>query len=699
MKPRFGTITLWIVIILSFLLVAQLMKDQPRAKVLKLSQLIAMGKAGRQMAPEGNVVVSDANTVVYSVVDNSGFLSGEYNDNGKRSAYRSEYPLGGQDYILNWAEANGITYDYKKPNVFLTEFLPQIVIMVILLGLLWMFLARQFSSGSNKAMSFGKSRAKLVSEGQVKITFEDVAGIDEVKEELQEIIHFLKNPDKYSRLGAKIPKGALLYGPPGTGKTLIARATAGEASVPFFSISGSDFVEMFVGVGASRVRDLFEQGKKAKPCLIYIDEIDAVGRHRFSGYGGGHDEREQTLNALLVELDGFAPNEGVIVMASTNRPDVLDPALLRPGRFDRQIRVDLPDIRGREKILEVHTRTLKMAEGVSLKNLAKATPGFSGADLANLANEAALLAARTGKDAVYNEDMNEAKDRVMMGPARRSLAMTEEERIHTAYHETGHALVAKLLESKDHQVHKVTIIPRGRALGLTAILPEKEMYARGSKQLFDTLVFTMGGRAAEEIVFGDTSTGVGGDLASVTSLARRMVCEFGMGERLGPRTFGSHNNSPMFMGRELSGPERDYSEETASLIDAEIHGLITSAYEKAKDLLLTHREDLTHISQTLLERETLDGEELDALLRGETLPPLNGQRTKEDPETSEQTPAVEPPPLPETEGTLSAEPVPNACCNLAPAGASEVKLETGDGAAKQGNETPQTKQPTDEKPS
>jgi cell division protease FtsH len=471
--------------------------------------------------------------------------------------------------------------------------------------------------------------------------------------------------------------------------------------VPFFSISGSDFVEMFVGVGASRVRDLFEQGKKAKPCLIYIDEIDAVGRHRFSGYGGGHDEREQTLNALLVELDGFAPNEGVIVMASTNRPDVLDPALLRPGRFDRQIRVDLPDIRGREKILEVHTRTLKMAEGVSLKKMAKATPGFSGADLANLANEAALLAARSGKDAVDNDDMNEAKDRVMMGPARRSLAMTEEERIHTAYHETGHALVAKLLESKDHQVHKVTIIPRGRALGVTAILPEKEIYARGRKQLFDTLVFTMGGRAAEEVVFNDTSTGVGGDLASVTNLARRMVCEFGMGsERLGPRTFGSHGNTPMFIGREYPTSENDYSEETASLIDAEIHALITSAYEKAKDLLLTHRDELTRISQALLERETLDGEELDALLRGETLPPLNGQRGKEDASAPAQTPpAVEPPPLPETETTPAGEAaIPPVCGSPAPTGAPEVQSETGDGPAKKTPEPP-TKQPTDETPS
>jgi cell division protease FtsH len=698
MKPRFGTITLWIVIILSFLLVAQVMKDQPRAKVFQLSQLIAMGKAGRQIAPDGTSVVENGNTVLHSVVDNRGILTGEYNDNNKRSAFRSEYdPATGQgEYILNWAITNGITYQAKPPNVFLTEFLPNIIVMVVLLGLLWLFLARQFSSGSNKAMSFGKSRAKLISEGQVKITFDDVAGIDEVKEELQEIIHFLKNPDKYSRLGAKIPKGALLHGPPGTGKTLIARATAGEASVPFFSISGSDFVEMFVGVGASRVRDLFEQGKKAKPCLIYIDEIDAVGRHRFSGYGGGHDEREQTLNALLVELDGFAPNEGVIVMASTNRPDVLDPALLRPGRFDRQIRVDLPDIRGREKILEVHTRTLKMAEGVSLKKMAKATPGFSGADLANLANEAALLAARSGKDAVEDEDMNEAKDRVMMGPARRSLAMTEEERIHTAYHETGHALVAKLLESKDHQVHKVTIIPRGRALGVTAILPEKEMYARGRKQLFDTLVFTMGGRAAEEIVFDDTSTGVGGDIASATSLARRMVCEFGMGERLGPRTFGSSSNAPMFVGREFPGGERDYSEETASLIDAEIHGLITSAYDKAKDLLLTHREDLTRISQTLLERETLDGEELDTLLRGETLPPLNGgQRPKEDPTVAEPA-AVSPP---EGEGTFSAEPVSNGCSNPAPAGAAEVKLASGDGPVCPASETPPAKQPTDEKSS
>jgi cell division protease FtsH len=606
MSRNLRNLTLWIAIFLAFILVAKMLTTRTQPETLSIVEMMKLGEEGR---------------VKGKVVDTGGTLKGEYlADDNVKKPFEAEYVVAQAPDILKWAVANNIAYSAKRSNEMLGAILLQVMLPIVVLVVLWIFLMRQFQSGSNKAMSFGKSRAKLVTEGQVKVSFDDVAGIDEVKEELIEIIQFLKDPDKFSRLGGKIPKGALLYGPPGTGKTLIARAVAGEASVPFFSISGSDFVEMFVGVGASRVRDLFEQGKKAKPCLIYIDEIDAVGRHRFTGIGGGHDEREQTLNQLLVELDGFNSNEGVIVMASTNRPDVLDPALLRPGRFDRQIRVDLPDYVGREKILDVHTRNLKLSKSVELKSIARGTPGFSGADLANLANEAALLAARRNKEAVEQSDLEEAKDRVMMGPERRSLVMSEKEKTMTAHHEAGHALVSRLTDNEDSKVHKVTIIPRGRALGVTAILPQEDVHSHTRKQLEKMLLYLMGGRAAEEVVLDEMTTGAANDLQRATEIAHRMICDFGMNDKIGPRTCGDAGGGQVFLGKDLTR-ERNYSEATASLIDSEVHDLLTKAYAKARKLLEENRELLERVSGNLLERETLDGEDLDKLIRGETLPP------------------------------------------------------------------------------
>jgi len=483
--------------------------------------------------------------------------------------------------------------------------------MLLLIGV-WIFFMRQMQVGGGKAMSFGKSRAKLLTENQHKITFSDVAGVEEAKDDLQEIIAFLKDPKKFTKLGGRIPKGCLLVGPPGTGKTLLARAVAGEAGVPFFSISGSDFVEMFVGVGASRVRDLFVQGKKNAPCIIFIDEIDAVGRHRGAGLGGGHDEREQTLNQLLVEMDGFEANEGVILIAATNRPDVLDPALLRPGRFDRRVVVPRPDIKGREGILQVHTRKVPLAQGVDVAVLARATPGFAGADLENLVNEAALLAARNNKDKVEMQDFELAKDKVMMGAERRSMIISDEEKRNTAYHEAGHALVAKLLPGAD-PIHKVTIIPRGMALGLTQQLPmdEKHTYPKG--YLLDNLVILFGGRVAEELVLEHMTTGAGNDIEKATDLARRMVCEWGMSEKLGPMTFGKKEEE-IFLGRDFT-QKVDYSENTAIEIDAEVRRIIQESYHRAKDLLKANIGLLHKVAETLLEREVLDGSEIDAIVR------------------------------------------------------------------------------------
>ena len=483
--------------------------------------------------------------------------------------------------------------------------------MLLLIGV-WVFFMRQMQMGGGKAMSFGKSRAKLLTENQQRVTFSDVAGVEEAKQELEEIIAFLKDPKKFTRLGGRIPKGVLLVGAPGTGKTLLARAIAGEASVPFFSISGSDFVEMFVGVGASRVRDLFVQGKKQAPCLVFIDEIDAVGRHRGAGLGGGHDEREQTLNQLLVEMDGFEANEGVILIAATNRPDVLDPALLRPGRFDRRVMVPRPDVRGREEILRVHSRRVPMDDNVDIGTLARTTPGFSGADLENLVNEAALLAARHNKEKVDMEDFELSKDKVVMGVERRSMILSSEEKRNTAYHEAGHALVAGLTPGTD-PVHKVTIIPRGMALGVTQQVPNEDRYTLTKDYILKCLAVMFGGRVAEEIVLGHTTTGAGDDIEKATELARRMVCEWGMSEKLGPMTFGKKDEQ-IFLGRDFT-QMKEYSEKTAVEIDTEVRGIIMHAYERAKALLQANIEVLHKMAERLLEKEVLDGAEVTDIIQ------------------------------------------------------------------------------------
>ena len=489
--------------------------------------------------------------------------------------------------------------------------------LILLIGL-WIFFMRQMQSGGNKALSFGKSRARLLSTQHKKITFKDVAGVHEAKEELTEIIDFLREPQKFQKLGGRIPKGVLLVGPPGTGKTLLARAIAGEANVPFFSISGSDFVEMFVGVGASRVRDLFEQGKKNAPCIIFIDEIDAVGRHRGAGLGGGHDEREQTLNQLLVEMDGFESNEGVILIAATNRPDVLDPALLRPGRFDRRVIVPRPDVKGREAILKVHTKKIPLSEDVDLPVLARGTPGFSGADLANLVNEGALLAARQNRKQVSMVDMDTAKDKVLMGPERRSMILSDEEKRNTAFHEAGHALVASLLPNAD-PLHKVTIIPRGMALGVTMQLPLDDKHTYTRDFLEAQLAIMMGGRVAEEIFLNHITTGAGNDIEQATGIARRMVCEFGMSD-LGPLAYGK-NQQEIFLGRDLA-TQRDFSEDTAIKIDQEVKKFVTTGYQRAKDILNTHRDVMARIAEALLERESLDAVDMKLLIEGKPLPEL-----------------------------------------------------------------------------
>jgi cell division protease FtsH len=487
--------------------------------------------------------------------------------------------------------------------------------LLLILGL-WIFIMRQMQSGGNKALSFGKSRARLLSSQQKKVTFKDVAGVEEAKEELQEIIEFLREPQKFQKLGGRIPKGVLLVGPPGTGKTLLARAIAGEANVPFFSISGSDFVEMFVGVGASRVRDLFEQGKKNAPCIIFIDEIDAVGRHRGAGLGGGHDEREQTLNQLLVEMDGFESNEGVILIAATNRPDVLDPALLRPGRFDRRVVVPRPDVGGREAILKVHTKKIPLAEDVDISVLARGTPGFSGADLANLVNEGALLAARQNRKTVMMTDFETSKDKVLMGAERKSMILSDEEKRNTAYHEAGHALVASLVPYAD-PLHKVTIIPRGMALGVTMQLPIDDKHTYTRHYLESQLAIMMGGRAAEELFLHHVTTGAGNDIEQATEVARRMVCEWGMSD-LGPLAFGK-NQQEIFLGRDLT-TSRDFSEDTAIKIDQEVKKFISSAYQRAEQVLTTNREALTRIAEALLVREVLDVNEVNLLIEGKPLP-------------------------------------------------------------------------------
>ncbi len=520
-----------------------------------------------------------------------------------------------------------------------------IIIMIAFL----VFFMRQMQGSGNRALSFGKSKAKLSGTQQKKVTFKDVAGVDEAKEELEEIIDFLKEPQKFQKLGGRIPKGVLLMGPPGTGKTLLARAISGEANVPFFSISGSDFVEMFVGVGASRVRDLFEQGKKNAPCIVFIDEIDAVGRHRGAGLGGGHDEREQTLNQLLVEMDGFESNEGVILIAATNRPDVLDPALLRPGRFDRRVVVSLPDVKGREGILKVHTNRIPMASDVDLTILARGTPGFSGADLANLVNEAALNAARYGMKAVAMQDFENAKDKVLMGAERRSMIMSMEEKKTTAYHEAGHALVASLLPEAD-PIHKVTIIPRGMALGVTQLLPESERYSHSKAYVEAMIAVKMGGRIAEELFLNQITSGASDDLEKVTELARKMVCQWGMSKKLGPMTFGKKEEQ-VFLGRDIMH-QKDYSEDTAINIDTEVKAIVERNYQRAKDLLTTNRDLLQRVAETLLEREVLDAEEVKMVLEGiplkERKPAPRETTPEKQPETKgEKKAPLTPPILPE----------------------------------------------------
>ena len=510
-----------------------------------------------------------------------------------------------------------IPFEIKEPqNSILIPILINLGPFVLLIGI-WFFFMRQMQSGGNKALSFGKSRARLLSMQQKKITFKDVAGVDEAKEELKEIIEYLREPQKFQKLGGRIPKGVLLVGPPGTGKTLLARAVAGEANVPFFSISGSDFVEMFVGVGASRVRDLFEQGKKNAPCIIFIDEIDAVGRHRGAGLGGGHDEREQTLNQLLVEMDGFESNDGVILVAATNRPDVLDPALLRPGRFDRRVVVGLPDIRGREEILRVHVKKVPVSDDTNLNVLARGTPGFSGADLANMVNEAALSAARMNRKQVTMYDFELAKDKVLMGAERKSMLLSDEEKRNTAYHEGGHALVSFFRDHSD-PIHKVTIIPRGMTLGVTVYLPG-DRYCYSRSYLESRLAMMFGGRVAEEIFLNEMTTGAGNDIERATEMARSMVCEYGM-SRLGPLTFGKKEEQ-IFLGREIA-QHRDFSEETARQIDLEVRRLIDEAYQSAHSIVESHADAMHRIAAALLERETIDAEEVRMLIEGEELPPL-----------------------------------------------------------------------------
>jgi cell division protease FtsH len=539
-------------------------------------------------------------------------------------------------YTIFRAHGVNITNKDQNSNYWLSM-LVSIAPFALLLGL-WFFLLRQMQSGGNKAMSFGKSRARLLSMQQKKITFKDVAGVDEAKEELKEIIEFLREAQKFQRLGGRIPKGVLLVGPPGTGKTLLARAVAGEANVPFFSISGSDFVEMFVGVGASRVRDLFEQGKKNAPCIIFIDEIDAVGRHRGAGLGGGHDEREQTLNQLLVEMDGFESNDGVILIAATNRPDVLDPALLRPGRFDRRVIVDRPDIRGREEVLRVHSKKVPMAEDVNLNILARGTPGFSGADLANMVNEAALTAARFNRKSVHMYDFEVAKDKVLMGAERKSMLLSDDDKRDTAYHEAGHVLVAAKRNHSD-PLHKVTIIPRGMALGVTMHLPEEDKHTVTKDYLDTQLAILMGGRCAEEIFMHRKTTGAGNDIVRATELARKMVCEYGMSD-LGPLTYGKKEQE-VFLGRDIA-QGRDYSDDTAKQIDVAVRQFVDEGYKSAYEILEANADIMHRMATALLERETLDKVEIDLLIAGQELPPFKSPLAFADPGPGEGQKVVKP---------------------------------------------------------
>jgi cell division protease FtsH len=613
-KQSHKTLLLWVLIATMFLAIWQFLDSNTKpATQVAFSEFMGLARAPDEQAHVEAVTIKD-HEYTFTVVDPT-----------KNGAKEQKVALGPDpnqsEGVVQELVKEGVRVNFEKEDgsPFWSGALVTILPMVFLLVMFYLFM-RQLQAGGGKAMSFGKSRARLLSESQNKVTFADVAGIDEAKDELEEIIAFLKDPKKFQKLGGRIPKGVLMMGPPGTGKTLLARAIAGEAGVPFFSISGSDFVEMFVGVGASRVRDLFEQGKKHAPCIIFIDEIDAVGRHRGAGLGGGHDEREQTLNQLLVEMDGFESNEGVIIIAATNRPDVLDPAILRPGRFDRRIVVNRPDVRGRAGILSVHTKKVPLADGVDLEVIARGTPGFVGADLENLVNEAALLAARQDKDTVSMVDFEMAKDKVLMGTERRSMVISDEEKKTTAWHEAGHALVAKLLEKNSDPVHKVTIIPRGPALGLTQQLPKEDRLSMNRDFAKARLAVLMGGRVAEEITFGQFTTGAGNDIQQASNLARRMVTEFGMSETVGPVHYGSDEES-VFLGKEFSAPRRYYSESVAQTIDDEVRSFVMEGHETAKRLLTENRDKLDIMAQALLERETLDGEEVDAIVQGRDLPP------------------------------------------------------------------------------
>jgi cell division protease FtsH len=597
-----------LVVILAF--VAQKVISSPdTSKAPSYNELVA------SKANDGLIATGKIEKITINTKDNSLDVTKKGPNGESGESFSTGYPPNTEQSLLNLIDESKVeTTVHGTGGSSLLSLLTYILPFVLFFGF-WIFLMNQMQGGGSRVMNFGKSKAKRMSVDAPKITFRDVAGVDEAVQELQEIKEFLENPKKFQALGARIPKGVLLYGPPGTGKTLLARAVAGEAGVPFFSISGSDFVEMFVGVGASRVRDLFEQAKQNSPCIIFMDEIDAVGRHRGAGMGGGHDEREQTLNQLLVEMDGFEMKDNIILIAATNRPDILDPALLRPGRFDRQVVVDRPDRKGRKHILEVHTRGKPLAKVIDLDALAGQTPGFTGADLANLINEAALLTARTGKREITMQELEEGIMRVIAGPEKKTRVMSEKERLITAFHEMGHAIVGQLLENTD-PVHKISIISRGQALGYTISLPGEDKFLTSRAELTDTMAMTLGGRAAEEIVFGEITTGASNDLEKVTETAKQMVMRFGMSERLGPRVFG-HDRGQPFLGREFSS-EPDYSDEIAREIDDEIRRIVESAHQTAKDLLTENRENLDSISKILLKRETIDAEQFIALLDGKS---------------------------------------------------------------------------------
>jgi cell division protease FtsH len=619
MSPAMRSFLAWAVVVAMVLLMVQFgVRRQESAQEIKYNpDFVHFVESGRVKSCE---IVRDASGIEYirgELLPSPDAETAKTSQVEKAKRFKV-YITGADEGLRNFLLTNKVEFSVPPQNPLFWQILSSVLPVILIFGLLYFLFMRQIRVAGQGALSFGKSRARLLNRDVHKVTFENVAGIDEAKEEVQEIIEFLKDPKRFRNLGGRIPKGVLLVGPPGTGKTLLAKAIAGEADVPFFSISGSDFVEMFVGVGASRVRDMFEQGKKNAPCIMFIDEIDAVGRSRFSGIGGGHDEREQTLNALLVQMDGFETQEGVIILAATNRPDVLDQALMRPGRFDRQIVIDLPTIEGRVAILAMHARKIKLAQGVDLRVIARGTPGFSGADLENLLNEAALLAAKRNKVAVDLKDLSEARDKVRWGRERRGRVLDEKEKRITAHHEAGHALVMELIEESE-PLHKITIIPRGVAyLGATMQLPEKDRYVQGRKEVLAILAGLMGGRIAEELFFDDITSGASSDLKEATRIARMMVCNWGMSESMGPQTFGEHQEL-LFLGREVQRTQ-DYSEDTARRIDAEVNRLLREAHDRAKELISTHRDNLQLIAQLLLERETLEGRDVEEIVEhGRTL--------------------------------------------------------------------------------